>query len=123
MKVYVAGKDISRAISIMNTLRCAGHTITYDWATDFDSMEDFDEKWTQELASDELAGVKAADCLVYLWEADQESARYEAGMAMGLEIPVLVVADHDSLFFHLPTVQQIESDDQITDAIEQDSFQ
>ena len=75
------------------------------------------------MASDELAGVKAADCLVYLWEADQESARYEAGIAMGLGIPVLVVADHDSLFFYLSTVQQIESDDQIIDAIEQNSFQ
>jgi nucleoside 2-deoxyribosyltransferase len=123
MKVYVAGKDISRAVSVMKKLRDAGHTITYDWATDFDNAEDLDKKRTQELASDELAGVKVADCLVYLWEKDQESARYEAGMAMGLGIPVLVVADHDSLFFHLSAVQQVESDDQITDTIEQDLFQ
>ena len=123
MKVYVAGKDTSRAVSVMKKLREAGHTITYDWATDFDNAEDFDAKRTQELASDELTGVKAADCLEYLREEDQESARYEAGMAMGLGIPVLVVADHESLFFHLPAVQQVESDDQITDVIEQNSFQ
>lgn len=117
MKIYVAGKNISRAISVMDRLRDAGHAITYDWATDFDNAEKLDEEQTQKLAIDERIGVKDADLLVYLWESDQESARYEAGMAMGLGKPVVVVAQHDSLFFHLPEIQKVSSDEQIVSAI------
>jgi nucleoside 2-deoxyribosyltransferase len=117
MKIYVAGKDISRATAVMETLKEAGHTITYDWAHDFDSAEDFDEKQTQELAVAERKGVQAADVLVYLWEDDQESARYEVGMAMGLEKPIVVVAQESSLFFWLPEVTHVDSDEEIIDAL------
>ncbi|MCH8069161.1 MAG: hypothetical protein IID16_07865, partial [Candidatus Marinimicrobia bacterium] len=55
----------------------------------------------------------------YLWERDQESARYEAGMAMGLGKPVIVSGKHDSFFFNLPNVHRIASDSEIISAIAQ----
>lgn len=109
--IYVAGKDIERAKSVMRTLQEAGHTITYDWATDY-SDENPAEK-----AAAERESVQAADILVYLWESDQESARYEAGMAMGLGKPVVASGDVDAFFFLLPEVHCVQSDEQIVEVI------
>ncbi len=110
--VYVAGKNLARAQTIMAQLREHGHHITYDWATSFS------DKNPKEKAISERDGVRQADVLVYLWEEDQESARYETGMAMGLEKPIVISGTKDSFFFQLPNIIRIESDNQIVSAIE-----
>lgn len=109
--IYVAGKDIERAKRVMCALQEAGHTITYDWATDY-SDENPDEK-----AAAERESVQVADILVYLWESGQESARYEAGMAMGLSKPIIASGNMDAFFFLLPEVHCVQSDEQIVEAI------
>lgn len=109
--IYVAGKDIERAKRVMYALQEAGHTIIYDWATDY-SDENPAEK-----AAAERGSVRAADVLVYLWEPDQESARYETGMAMGLGKLVVVSGNMDAFFFLLPEVHCVQSDEQIIEAI------
>jgi hypothetical protein len=109
-KIYVAGKELGRARTVMSALRGAGHEITYDWAThysDGDSLK----------ASEELQGVRDADVLVYLWESDQESARYEAGMAMGLGKKIIVSGSAGSFFFKLPNIFCVPSDEEIVAAI------
>jgi len=107
MKIYVAGKNLERARLVMNMLRDCGHHITYDWATNFRSNK------PQEKSFKEREGVRDADLLVYLWESDQESARYEAGMAMGLGKPIIVSGKSGSFFFHLPEVHCVNSDESI----------
>lgn len=87
-----------------------GHEITYDWVTDYSE----DDQATK--AFDEREGVRSADALVYLWEEDQESARYEAGMAMGLGKPVVAVG-HEAFFFLLPEVVSVKSDKDIISAL------
>lgn len=111
MKLYVAGLNLDRADKVMKTLIAEGHEITYDWVTDY-SEEDQPAK-----AFDEREGVRNADALVYLWEEGQESARYEAGMAMGLGKPIVAVG-HEAFFFLLPEVVNVESDDEIVAALE-----
>lgn len=111
MKIYVAGKELKRARAVMKMLRDSGHQITYDWVSKFSGDNPKDR------SVDELKGVQEADLLVYLWESDQESARYEAGMAMGLGKPIIVSGKHDSFFFNLPNIHRVDSDDRIISAI------
>lgn len=94
----------------MQELITAGHTITFDWTVDIEK-EDQEDKVTKALK--EREAVRACDVLVYLWKDNQESARFEAGMAMGLRKKVIAVTDHEAWFFTLPEVTQIDSDDQI----------
>ena len=68
---------------------------------------------TAEKAMDEVNAVRASDLLVYLWEPDQESARYEAGMAMGLKKPIIVSGKSDAFFFQLPQIYPVDKDDDI----------
>jgi threonine synthase len=110
-KVYVAGKELNRARKVIDLLRRQGHDITYDWATNYT-----DDK-SVERVMDELNGVRNADVLVYLWESDQESARYETGMAMGLGKKIVISGGTNSFFFKLPNIYSVASDDEIIQAI------
>ena len=112
MKIYVAGKSLERARVVVEALRNEGHKITYDWVALIEGGP------TREKAIAEAEAVRTADILVYLWEDDQESARYEAGMAMGLEKPIVVSGKSDAFFFQLPNVHCIESDEQIVKTVE-----
>jgi nucleoside 2-deoxyribosyltransferase len=109
-KIYVAGNELERARKVVKLLQDSGHTITYDW---FSAYSEDDQK---QKAHDEREGVRNADILVYLWEAKQESARYEAGMAMGLGKPIIAVG-HDAFFFLLPEVTSVATDADITKAL------
>lgn len=98
----------------METLVGAGHTISFDWTVDIES-ENQEEKSTKALKERDAI----CDCgvLVYLWKDNQESARFEVGMAMGLGKKIVVVTDHKAWFFALPEVIQIDSDDLIVSTI------
>ncbi|MES2931515.1 MAG: nucleoside 2-deoxyribosyltransferase [Patescibacteria group bacterium] len=114
MRIYVASNEVARAKKVMQELITAGHTITFDWTVDIEN-EDQEDKITKALK--EREGVRECDALVYLWKDNQESARFEAGMAMGLRKKVIAVTDHRAWFFALPEVRQIDSDDQILPAL------
>ncbi len=112
-KIYVASNEVPRAKEVMRALVQAGHTITFDWTIDIENQEGKAEK-----ALVEREAVRDCDILVYLWKANQESARFEAGMAMGLRKPVIVSAEnHNAWFFALPEVTQVMSDDQIVSVV------
>lgn len=110
-KIYVAGKNLSRARAVIDALKQLGHVITYDWVTVIETGP------SKEKAMKELEGVRLADVLVYLWENNQESARYEAGMAMGLGKTIVVSGKSDAFFFQLPDVHCVDSDDQIATSL------
>jgi nucleoside 2-deoxyribosyltransferase len=116
-KIYVAGLNLERARAVMNKLRASGHTVTYDWVADYDRGSQYVEDHQLEAAIAEREAVRAADVLVYLWEQGQESARYEAGMALGRGIPVIAVGEHEAFFYSLPEVQRAASDDEIIDVL------
>jgi hypothetical protein len=113
MKIYVAGKDIPRAQSVMDALIADGHVITYNWIATLDRGP------TKEVADTEAEAVRTSDLVVYLWESNQESARYEAGMAMGLKIPIVVSGNSAPFFFQLDTVYCVESDDLISQKVKE----
>lgn len=113
-KIYVAGNEIERAGLVMDGLRSRGHTITFDWIPGIKEQTDENKI---ERALLEREGIREADILVYLWKENQESARFEAGMAMGLKKPIIVSSDHKAFFFSLPEIVQVSSDDEIVEAI------
>ncbi len=113
MKIYVAGKDLTHSRRVMDTLIAAGHAIIYDW------VALIDEGPTKEKAVLEAQAVRDCDLLVYLWEPTQESARYEAGMAMGLGKPVVVSGKTDAFFFQLDNVHPVDSDELIVGKIQE----
>lgn len=115
MKIYVAGKNLERARKVMDLLIQNGHTLTFDWVKDIENNKDPKNK-----AFIEREAVKDSDALVYLWEDDQESARYEAGMAMGLHKPIIVSGFPKKFLFFLslPEVISLPTDDQILSAFD-----
>lgn len=108
-KIYVASNNVKRAQSMMNLLKENGHTITFDWTIGIENSSEQDK----EKALLEREAIRNCDALVYLWDENQESARYESGMAMGLGKKVIIVGNHESFFFQLPEVISVESDDKI----------
>lgn len=98
---------MNRAQAVMKDLIAGGHSITYDWVSQMPTGP------TAEKALNEANAVREADILVYLWETNQESARYEAGMAMGLEKKIVVSGNSDAFFFQLPNIHCLESDKDI----------
>ena len=113
MKIYVAGNELQRARAVMDMLRETGHIITYDWVAVIETGP------TKEKAIAEAAAVRESDALVFLWGPTQESARYEAGMAMGLEKPVVVSGKKDAFFFQLPNVYCVDSDEHILQKLQE----
>ena len=113
-KIYVAGKNLERAHRVMCMLRDNGHTITFDW------LIGIENKFEQnvEKAIQELEAIRDCDILVYLWEEDQESARYEAGMAMGLGKKIIVSGNHKSFFLLLPGISSVSEDNQILSVLQ-----
>jgi len=97
----------------MDALIKDGHIIVYDWVTKFD------EGPTRKKAIDEAKAIRSVDILVYLWAADQESARYEAGMAMGLEKLIIVSSKSDAFFFQLPNIHCVSSDNEIVSKVKE----
>ena len=114
MKIYVAGNNLERAKKVMDTLVEKGHTITFDWVSDIENNSNPADK-----VIIEREAVKLADTLVLLWASDQESARYETGMAMGLHKPIIVsgFTKKNRWFTLLPEVISIESDEDIISAL------
>lgn len=102
---------MERARPVMDALIQAGHLITYDWITNMPGGP------TKDKAVAEWEAVRASEILVYLWESDQESARYEAGMAMGLQLPIVVSGNSSAFFFQIPNVHRVDSDEHIVDKV------
>jgi len=113
-KIYVASNEVPRARKVMKELVDAGHTITFDWTIDIENQPEQDKPAK---ALKEREAVRECDILVYLWKDNQESTRFEAGMAMGLRKKIVAVTDHKAWFFALPEVVQVDSDDRIISAI------
>jgi hypothetical protein len=113
MKIYVAGNDLARARKVMDDLTTLGHSITYDWVAEIEGGP------TKEKAIAEAEAVRNSDLLVYLWAPNQESARYEAGMAMGLNKPIVVSGNTTAFFFQLNNVHCVESDELIYKKVEE----
>ena len=109
--IYCAGKDLSRANRVATMLESAGYTIPCDW---FRNYRDDQSRFSP---MDEKRAIAEADVLVYLWEPDQESARYEVGMAMALDKPIIVVHNEQPWFLTLPHVVVVRDDSEIIGAL------
>lgn len=115
MKIYIASNEVERTRMVANRLEQNGHTIVYKW---YDQIENEKPEDIPRIAQEEREAIRESDALVYLWRSDQESARIEAGMAMGLGLPVIAVGNQEVFFFNLPDVYVVPSDDEAVKMVE-----
>ena len=116
VRIYIASNRSARARKVMDALRSNGHEIVYDWT------ENYDEHDSAQKAIAERDAIRRADLLVLLWHPDAESARFEAGMAMGLGKQVIVAGAPDSFFYNLPDITRVSADDEVVNAVMTWSF-
>lgn len=109
--IYLAGKNLDRANRVAKILEDSGYSIPCNWYYNYKDDE------TNFGPEDEVQAIRTADVLVYLWESDQESARYEVGMAIALGKLVVVVHDTPKWFLQLPNVHAVSRDEDIIKAL------
>lgn len=133
MKVYVAsgGKAVAQLVAakdLMQRLRDAGHTITFDW-TDAKPMwiQDMETKVNAGmLADEEVTAVLAADVLVVLLPGGR-GAHVELGIALGAGKLVYLVSANDqhhelcpeaSIFYFHPHVVRFRTEDEVLEHLQ-----
>lgn len=107
MRVYVAGssRQLGRVRAAMERLKAAGHTVVHDWPTIIEAQGEAnpadatqDERW--DWAIDDLAGVKAADCLWFLVPAEEGAGAFvELGYALAIGKPVICSGTYQRSIF------------------------
>ena len=96
MKIYVATglENAPKARELMEMLRAAGHTITYDWAEHGPVWREGSAR-LREVGMAELAGVTQADAVIALLPGGR-GTHTEIGAALASGKPVLLWAEHGS---------------------------
>lgn len=95
IRVYVAGKfqDRLKLREVMEGLRKEGFEITHDWT--FEDEESCTESELPEYltgcAQADLRGVRQADFVLLFGHPELKGALIEAGAALALNIPVMVI--------------------------------
>jgi nucleoside 2-deoxyribosyltransferase len=94
VKIYVAGASRAwkESRKVMEAIRKAGHTITYDWTTDVEelgtnSVDDPDR--TIKIVDADVKGVRTADTIVILTLHQSIGKWIEFGIAIALSKPVI----------------------------------
>jgi len=101
-------------------LRERGHVVSYDWTEDDKKCgvagvdENFiprDRTIARALAKTDFDGVLSSDAMIFLPCAEGGRGCYvEFGMALAMEIPVIVVGEHlNAIFMFLPGVRRVET--------------
>src|ERR1039457_4176337 len=103
--IFVAGYDPTRAQAAMRRIREHGESVSLDWTSEpFDTPYKERPAWTEPKARSMLAAIRSSVALVLLWEpGTMESARWEAGIALGQRLPVFVAGDVDLFYGYTPT--------------------
>lgn len=112
-EIFVAGYDPRRAKAAIQTIERRGGAVALDW-TDGPFDQPYRERpdWVAQTAALLASAIARADVFVLLWQpGNMESARWEAGMAVGMGKPVFVSGDVDLFYAYLPNVRVLPSDD------------
>lgn len=110
MKIYVASKfeDQDRVRETYETLRKAGHEITYDWTGIDDGVD------KKKAAQNDYNGVMAADALVIYPHPNGKGEYTELGIALGKgATPVILIGTEEdmkmNIFFYHSWVVRVDS--------------
>ncbi len=110
MKVFVAGKvgedDVVK--KAMETIKLAGHEITFDWTT-IPHLKPYDQHVEESKRASilESRGLLEADAVVLLIHEKGLGMYVELGMAIATQKPVYVIGGEPSrtMFLHHPVVR------------------
>lgn len=129
MRIYVASAFANKAEvrDLQKLLRMDGHVITHDWTTeDASHLVPGSFEWhefLQDCGDADLQGVIEADALVLIAHPEMRDTRFEAGVAVGMGIPVYVLNAHRAVSVFYRNMRRVSSADallaQISDSEEQ----
>jgi len=115
MRVYIASKgpDIDLCRGVQAMVLAAGHEITFDWTgPDGEFRDDWSEhpERARALSTRERDAVRSANVLVLCTTEPTGGLGcwIETGMALALNIPVIVLGPaRESVFWYLPQVERV----------------
>lgn len=123
MKVFVTGKageeDIAR--KTMESLKSAGHEITFDWTT-IPHLKPYEDnvETSREAAVLEAKGVMNADALVLLVHEKGVGMYVELGMAIAAKKPIFALGHiTPTMFLFHPMVRRVGTTLELLDALSQ----
>lgn len=108
MKIYIASHDQKAARDVAKRLFENGYEITSRWVEKpFKPTEEWSEPERMQEATEDLMEVRLADVLILLAGPDKYPGGkfVEAGYALGLGRPVIVVGRRENLVLWHPSVQ------------------
>ena len=124
MRIYVAGKweEKVRVRLIQNVLKSEGHTITFNWTAQPNTLNETD---LVEQCLRDVSGVLSAEALVAILVSEEKYYgesfnRYiEIGIAIGISIPIYIVGRprSDFLFKRYPLITVVDSIREVIDAL------
>jgi hypothetical protein len=119
VRIYIAGKfeEHSTIAKYAERLCAAGHEITFPWFLRHLGTTPLDQA-----AQEDLAGVRAADPCIFIFERPLAYAGSfaELGMAIALDKRVILVGDEGDrcVFAHLPQVTHVANFDKCMELLE-----
>jgi hypothetical protein len=111
MRIYVAAPWIRRADAkdVALRLKDDGHFVQSIW---HDQHQDTDDPMTlAREAQVDFVGVISSDIVLVLNLEKSEGKAVEQGVAIGFEIPIMVVGERSNIFHYLPVVTLVPTVD------------
>ena len=116
MKIYLAGPWRTKAAmpTLAAQIEAAGHTITERWWEQDGSKyptypSNEDDEGLTDIAIDDAIGVMRADALIVINTEKSEGKAAEAGIALALNKPIMLVGTRSMIFHYLPSVYPVAS--------------
>lgn len=104
-------------------LRMLGHTITSTWIHQVElEMYENNHRERERAAVKDVGEVLESEALVYLSEAEENTwgrggRHVEFGIALGIEIPILVIGPKENLFHYCPGILHFATQDDFIRAL------
>ena len=125
MRIYIAAPwaDRPRATAFAERLEARGHTITHKWWVDEEKETNYklDKVYFRQCAIDDFVAIHTAERVVVLntqKRGEETSGKaVETGIALALQIPVIVVGEWTNVFHYFPGVRLVESEEEALEAI------
>lgn len=117
MRIYVAAPWVHRATAkeVAIVLRGEGHFVQSVWHDDH--QDTTDPTVLAHEAQVDFMGVISSDYVLVLNIEKSEGKAVEQGIAIGFNIPIMVVGAQSNIFHHLPVVTMVPSLDEALPAL------
>ena len=121
MHIYVAAHCRWAASYIASILRSSGHVVTSRWLDEpFHTTASYPDEERRRVAEMDRADVFASDLLVLVAGPDKYSGGkfVEAGIAIGLNKPVVVLGRRENMLLYVSNVKVVDTPEELIRVLE-----